>query len=214
MLEQRIPTRLPDESLRAGLENAPADIIINTVLGHYNVSLNDLKSKNRKLSKIIVQHMLHYLLSVNRKRSYSEIGLLLLKNHSTIINSRRKMEDWTETSRELKLTVIKIYQSIIKNAMKPQIQLIGQVTNLNPVDAKINFKEAQNYLEARNWDVWNPMEHVPADTSQPEAMRICIANLISHRVTAVGVLKNWVKSKGAKVEFMVANALELKVIEL
>ena len=98
--------------------------------------------------------------------------------------------------------------------MKPQIQLIGQVKNLNIIDVKVNFKEAQNYFEARGWEVWNPMEHVPQDTTEPEAMRICIANLLSHRITAVGVLKNWVKSKGAKVEQMVAHALELKVIEM
>lgn len=97
---------------------------------------------------------------------------------------------------------------------KPQIQLIGQVSNLLPADAKINFKKAQNYLEARGWQVWNPMEHVALNTPQPEAMRICIENLLHTDTSAVAILKNWVNSKGAKVEYMVANALELKVIML
>lgn len=214
MYANRRITILPDECLRDGLSKAPASCIINAVIDHYGTSMEILRSHSRKLPIVLVRHMIHYLLSIDMERPFSEIARTFNLDHATALNSRKKIEDWVETSRDVKLVVIKISQTIIKNSMKPQIQIIGQVSGLLPADAKINFKEAQTYLEARGWEVWNPKENVPLDTPEPEAMRICLTNLLKHQTTAVGVLKNWTKSKGAKTEYMVANALGLKVIEL
>ncbi len=93
-----------------------------------------------------------------------------------------------------------------------KIQIIGKVTNLRRVDAIRKFFKDEAKLLSQGHEVVNPLKLVPPHTSHPEAMRMCLRELLT--VDAIAIQPDWYDSEGAKVEYMVANALQLKEIRL
>lgn len=96
--------------------------------------------------------------------------------------------------------------------MKCKVQIIGKVTGLDRERCVAKFKESQDILEFRGYQVINPMELVPAETPWNESMRICLRELLT--VDAVFVQPDWYDSAGARVEYMVANALLINMIHI
>ncbi len=88
-----------------------------------------------------------------------------------------------------------------------KVQIIGKVTHLRREDAEAKFAESEWLLESFGHEVVNPMKIVPPDATHAEAMRICLRSLLE--VEAVAIQPDWSDSKGAKIEYMVACALEL-----
>jgi len=97
---------------------------------------------------------------------------------------------------------------------KGKIQLIGKVSGLNRGFVLAKFNAQKKKLESEGYEVWSPVDHVPEDATQVEAMRICLANLVLPETESVSVQPDWVNSEGAKVEYMVANSLRLKIIRV
>jgi chromosomal replication initiator protein len=66
--------------------------IIEKIACYYNININAIKgdSKTREISK--ARCIIMFVLSQYKHISYSEIGRLLNKNHSTVINSIKKVE--------------------------------------------------------------------------------------------------------------------------
>lgn len=95
---------------------------------------------------------------------------------------------------------------------RARVQIIGKVTGLDRERCVAKFKDSQEMLEHAGYEVVNPVTLVPAETSWKEAMRICLRELLS--VDAVAVQPDWYDSEGARVEYMVANALKLKMIHI
>jgi len=210
----RRKTLLPDESLREGLSAASVDVIYKTIVGESGINTKLLKSKTKVLDVVITRHLVHYFLSVNEDRSFSQIGKVFNKDHGTVISSRKVVENLISYDHDFKLRVIKLAADIIRNYNKRKIQLIGKVKDLSRKHAVEKFTQSKVQLEAQGWEVWNPMEHVPTDVTRGEEMRICLRNLVDPRTVAVAVQPDWVNSEGSKVEYMVANSLNLEIIRL
>jgi len=96
--------------------------------------------------------------------------------------------------------------------MAKKIQIIGKVTGLDRAHCEAKFKDTQELLEFRGYDVVNPVTLVPEHATWDQAMRLCILELLT--VDAVFVQPDWYDSKGARVEYMIANALHLQMIHV
>lgn len=210
----RRQTILPDESLREVLASCPVDIIYKTVVDESGLDPRLITTDTRKQKVIITRHLILYFLSINESRSFADIGNVLGKEHATAISSRTAVENWMVSDHEFKLRVIRIAAKIIRNNSNRKVQLIGKVNGLSRHKAEAKFQVAKDILERDGWDVWNPMENVPTDIERGEEMRICLRSLIDPRTVAVAVHPDWVDSAGSKVEYMVANSLNLQMIML
>jgi len=94
---------------------------------------------------------------------------------------------------------------------KIRVQLIGKVSGLDRAMVVLDFREMQAQLEAQGYEVVNPLLIVPEDSSWHNAMRICIASLLT--VDAVALVPNdWYMSQGALAEYEVAHALGLEIL--
>ena len=96
--------------------------------------------------------------------------------------------------------------------MKKKCQIIGKVTGLDRKRCVDKFQDTQKILESFGYEVVNPVTLVPEETTHPDAMRKCLQELL--KVDAVAVQPDWYDSEGARVEYMVANALRLKMIHI
>ncbi len=96
--------------------------------------------------------------------------------------------------------------------MKKKCQIIGKVTGIPRKQCVEKFQSTQKILESFGYEVVNPITLVPEESSHQDAMRACLLELL--KVDAVAIQPDWFDSPGARVEYMVANALQLKEIKL
>jgi hypothetical protein len=96
--------------------------------------------------------------------------------------------------------------------MRAKVQIIGKVTGLERERCVAKFKISQDMLELAGLEVINPTVLVPEETTWKDAMRICLNSLM--KVDAVAIQPDWYDSEGARTEYMVANALGLKIIRI
>lgn len=93
--------------------------------------------------------------------------------------------------------------------MKPKIYIVGKVTGLPYNEVVEKFNKAQEQLEAKGFEVINPIKIVPAETEWNAAMKICIKGMLDAQ--AVYALPCWMNSKGAVVEIRLCSELEIDV---
>lgn len=91
-----------------------------------------------------------------------------------------------------------------------KIQIIGKVNGIERSKAIEKFRKTKQDLEKQGHQVWNPMDNVPLGISRGDEMKICIRALLEQ--DAIYVQPDWWNSEGAKVEYMVAHAIGLKMI--
>lgn len=91
---------------------------------------------------------------------------------------------------------------------KRKIYIAGKVTGLNYCEAFTEFKKIEKGLIAQGYEVINPLEIVPSNSSWEDAMKICIRELTS--CYAIYLLPNWHQSRGAKLEARIASELGLE----
>jgi len=97
---------------------------------------------------------------------------------------------------------------------KPErIYLAGPMTGY-PGHNFAAFHQAAERLREAGWDVINPAENFGGRTDLPRSsyMRADVAALIE--CDAIGLLPGWEDSRGAKVEYLLAREMGLKVIDV
>lgn len=91
--------------------------------------------------------------------------------------------------------------------MNKRVYIIGAVTGLEREAVVAKFEKAANALKGAGMVPVNPVDLVPAETSWNNAMRQCIAALVT--CDAVVILPDWNNSKGAYLEVMIARNLDM-----
>lgn len=97
------------------IENQPAEITVDRVLtevsGAFDVSVEDIKSNHRHANISYARKIAIYVLKEVKGMTYTEIGNVLNKNHSTMTIHYREISKDLNNNKELKETV----NDIIKN---------------------------------------------------------------------------------------------------
>lgn len=93
----------------------------------------------------------------------------------------------------------------------PIVYIAGQVTGLPYNEVWTKFKAKQLELEAQEFHVINPLEHLDEKCEWKEAMRSCIMLLMN--ADFICLLPDWHKSKGATMERMLSIQLGIPSID-
>ena len=91
-----------------------------------------------------------------------------------------------------------------------KVYLAGKVTGLRFQDVFLKFNAAEYRLKRKGYDVVNPIRLVSQSWEWQKCMRVCIAELA--KCDAIHLLPDWSESKGAKLEYHIAQELKLKVL--
>ena len=83
----------------SGVEPSPVtvDRIFHIVGDHYGVSVEDIKGKKRDAGVAQARHMSIYLIRNNTNLSLDEIGKHVLRDHTTVLASVRRIVDEMKT---------------------------------------------------------------------------------------------------------------------
>jgi len=91
-----------------------------------------------------------------------------------------------------------------------KVYLAGKISGLNLQDVFVKFNTAEFILKRDGHTVVNPLRLVSQKWTWEKCMKACIAELI--KCDAIYLLPDWHESKGARLEFHIAQELKLKVI--
>lgn len=94
-----------------------------------------------------------------------------------------------------------------------KIYISGQISGLLLHEARLNFAEAEKWLKRQGYEVMNPMVCNVYEEWKTWADYIIESIEALRECDGIYFMDNWVDSDGAKVEKIVAEHLELKVIE-
>lgn len=93
---------------------------------------------------------------------------------------------------------------------KQKVYIAGKVTGLSRLEVVAKFTKAESEWKQKGYEVINPIKIVKSKkTEWEDAMKICIKEMMN--CDTVYALKDWNKSRGAKVEIMLALSLNIKV---
>jgi len=94
------------------------------------------------------------------------------------------------------------------------IYISGQISGLPEAEALSNFAKAKSQLQLMHPDatIISPMHDIKHehDKSWESYMKQDIGELL--RCNTIALLPNWSKSKGAKLEYLIATSLNFEVI--
>jgi hypothetical protein len=95
--------------------------------------------------------------------------------------------------------------------MKKRVYISGPISGHDIEDRRLAFMCAKLGLEAKGFEVVNPMENgLPAEATTHEHMKRDIELLLT--CDYIYMMRRWTHSKGCKVEFDVATAIGLPVL--
>lgn len=90
-----------------------------------------------------------------------------------------------------------------------KVYISGKITG--DADYKKKFQNAENFLEAAGFEVFNPAKETAPGKSWAFYMRNDIKQLMD--CDAILLLKDWKESKGARLEAYIASQLDIKIYE-
>jgi hypothetical protein len=92
-----------------------------------------------------------------------------------------------------------------------KIYISGKITGLDYEDALRKFNEAEEFLKLAEHEVVNPMtiEH-NHDKTWESYMKVDLIEML--KCDVVYMLKNWHDSKGARMEFDIAEKLGIQIL--
>jgi hypothetical protein len=95
--------------------------------------------------------------------------------------------------------------------MKQKIYISGKITGLNYRQAYKNFEQAEQLLKSMDFEVINPMKKVSEKEGKTweEYMLEDIGLLFN--CDGIFMLRNWKDSKGARIEYNIANEKNLMI---
>ncbi len=96
------------------------------------------------------------------------------------------------------------------HTVRYKVYIAGKVTGIPYNDAFDKFQKAELMLTKLGLQVINPMRIVPPGCDWKSAMRLCIASLC--QCNAIYLLSDWKESKGACMEYTLADSLCIKLI--
>lgn len=97
-----------------------------------------------------------------------------------------------------------------ESRVKPTIYISGPISGHDLEERRHTFQQAQTFLEAQGYHVFNPMKNgLPPDAPTRRHMHRDILNLLY--CDAIYLLRRWTHSKGCKLEFDVATAIGLDI---
>ena len=88
-----------------------------------------------------------------------------------------------------------------------KVYISGKITG--DANYKQKFKNAENTLLSAGFEVFNPAEQEDTGKSWTWYMRKDIAGLME--CDAIFLLKDWEESRGARLEYYIAQRLEMKI---
>lgn len=97
---------------------------------------------------------------------------------------------------------------------KKRIYISGPISGHDMEERRVAFKKVQLWLEAQDWEVFNPMENgLPAEANTHQHMHRDLAELTNEErpYDAIYMMKRWTHSAGCKLEFDVATAIGMDV---
>lgn len=111
------------------LERLTKEIIMKIVCKELEMNYEEVKNrKTGKMEFVYARHLYAYFCRKYTKESFKVIGEFIKKDHATIINSNKKIEDWIETDKTVKvLTDIlhKKFSSQVLNFKEDEMEEIG-----------------------------------------------------------------------------------------
>lgn len=90
-----------------------------------------------------------------------------------------------------------------------KVYISGKVSGLPPADTFVKFGKAEFWLREQGHEPVNPLDFCSPDWDWPRCMRECIAEML--KCDAICLLNDWHHSKGAQLEYHVAQMLGLRV---
>jgi hypothetical protein len=95
--------------------------------------------------------------------------------------------------------------------MQKKVYISGKITGLVYEEAFENFKKAEDYLKGKGYEVVNPMtiEH-NHDKSWENYMKVDLIEML--KCDAVYFMKGFFNSKGARMEFDIAERLKIELM--
>ena len=90
-----------------------------------------------------------------------------------------------------------------------KVYIAGKVTGLPSGEVFTKFGQAEFWLKHNGHEVVNPMRLCSAGWSWGKCMRVCIAEMM--KCDAICLLQDWSSSRGAQMEYYVAQMLEMNV---
>ncbi|MDD4444005.1 MAG: DUF4406 domain-containing protein [Patescibacteria group bacterium] len=84
----------------------------------------------------------------------------------------------------------------------------GKITGLDRQVCENNFARAEKYLKDKGYEVVNPTRLCGPETPWAAAMKICIEALL--KCDAIYLLQDWKDSKGAMLEFSIAESVNIQ----
>ena len=90
------------------------------------------------------------------------------------------------------------------------VYLSGKITGLDPEKTKTKFFAAEEMLREKGHKVINPMRLASPTEDWTWAMRKCIEAMME--CNAIYLLPDWDQSKGATLEYEIANKLNFKLL--
>lgn len=121
LMKKNIDIDLAKEALKDIISpNAPSKItpqnIMDVVCDHFNVSENDIKSKNRQQELVHARHIIMYLCRNLTDATYKEIASYIgNRDHSTVIHGERTISDLIEKSESERKSIETIVNKIKSN---------------------------------------------------------------------------------------------------
>jgi len=93
----------------------PMEKIINRVASYYKLSIWQLNCKSRKSELLECRHVIFYLMRESfPKLSLKKIGQMLSRDHSTVLNAIKNVNNWLETDKDFKAKMAEIRKYIDK----------------------------------------------------------------------------------------------------
>ncbi len=92
-----------------------------------------------------------------------------------------------------------------------KVYISGAISSISYDEANVNFTDAEAYLEAKGFEVLNPMDNgLSSDATYEEHMKRDLEMLLE--CDAIYMLHNWRESKGATCERHVAKCCGILII--